>query len=170
MNKSLFRWQSWITCTNMLLTMHEERTSVLGKLEQFSLSSTWPSRHPSLKEPSSDHQHHQKWTYLSTGFLGTEIKGEIFLSFIEFSQGSSLLRRQHCQYPCDWFTYSRTIVNMDGLACGYILVSLEALPPAIFWTRREASSCLSSSSCFVRSAFDRARSSLGLLVLLDYTN
>ena len=52
----------------------------------------------------------------------------------------------------------------------YILVSLEALPPAIFWTRREASSCLSSSSCFVKSAFDRARSSLGLLVLLDYTN
>jgi len=50
----------------------------------------------------------------------------------------------------------------------YIRVSLEADPPATFWTRREASSCLRSSSCFFKSAFDRARSSFAFGVFVDY--
>lgn len=34
----------------------------------------------------------------------------------------------------------------------WILVTFELAPPAIFWTLREASSCLSSSNCFISSA------------------
>jgi hypothetical protein len=34
----------------------------------------------------------------------------------------------------------------------YILLSLDWAPPAIFWVRRDTSSCLRSSSCFWRSS------------------
>jgi membrane-associated PAP2 superfamily phosphatase len=34
----------------------------------------------------------------------------------------------------------------------YIFVSLDAAPPAIFWTRSWPSSVFSSSSCFLRSS------------------
>lgn len=34
----------------------------------------------------------------------------------------------------------------------YILVSLDALPPVIFWTRSWPSSVLRSTSCFLRSS------------------
>lgn len=50
----------------------------------------------------------------------------------------------------------------SGSGSGYILVSLEEAPPAIFWTRRVTSSFFSSSSCLPRSSLDLGHSCAAL--------
>src|SRR5271155_3521638 len=60
--------------------------------------------------------------------------------------------------------------GLRGIGATYILVSFDAAPPAIFWTRREPSSVFNSLSCFLRSSLFLDQSwPLLTLALVDYT-
>lgn len=96
-----------------------------------------------------------------TGLLWSEVEGSVLLLLVQLAEVLPCLLVHHSQDTGNGFADRVTSIEQGKLLSSmqvdyntHILVSLAALPPAIFCTRRVRSSFLSSTSCFDKSFFD----------------
>ena len=76
------------------------------------------------------------------------------------------LSSTHLFRPCD--SYLPLFLGYQRNGETHILVSFEAAPPEIFWTRSWPSSVFNSSSCFIRSSLFFPQSWPVLILAVDY--
>ena len=96
----------------------------------------------------------------STGLLLTKVQGNVLLALVEFAEMLPLLRVCDGQYPSNRLAHGVTGMqeyqnnqSVEELMA-HIFVNFDAEPPAIFCTRSDSNSSLSSLSCFDKSFFD----------------
>jgi hypothetical protein len=91
--------------------------------------------------------------------LRSEVKRQIFFVLVVLAEVLARLLIHDSQDPGNRLPHRVTKRRLEQNYCNtmpstYILVSFEADPPAIFWTRRLSSSFFKSKSCLDKSFFD----------------